>query len=101
MKQYHYSVEEIGCEMVFNAILDGKFAHVLHAEKDEEGFYYWGYFSNYCDEKTLNSKKAFRAFVLDNDTEGFSTGSFNSVKEINEDEEFQDFISEFGTFDDF
>ena len=106
MTEFHFTKDEIGCTMVFKAIHDGQIASVLWAEKrtDEdsnESCFFYGFFEDYCNAETISDKKAFHDFILTNDDNGFSTGAFDSISELNADADFQDFIPVFGTFEDF
>ena len=102
MKQYHYSADEQGMETIFKIDPRGNgVSDILFIQKDESGSYYWGCSAEYIDEQTLNSREAFLQFMFDHNDDGFSIGSYDSVDDINKDEEYADFIPLFGLFEDF
>ena len=102
MKQYHYSAEEQGWETVFKVEPRGNGVYdILFAQKDEDGFYYWGCSAEYIDDQTLNDREAFLQFTFDHDDDGYSEGAFDSIEDINKSESFAGFIPIFGEFENF
>ena len=83
MKEFHYSADEAGMEMIARAVVHNGLVCVLQVVKDEDGYYYYGVFADYYKSGIFDSKQAFMKFLDDNETSGYSTGGFNSLEELN------------------
>ena len=80
---WHYSADEYGLEMRCRAAWCSGLASVLQVVRDEDGYFYYGVFCNYCDEDTIRDRAKCLAFIQDNETNGYSCGSFNTLEELN------------------
>lgn len=81
--EYRFSADELGMETLARVMYGNGIAAVLQIVKDECGYYYYGVFCNYCDEDTASDREKCRKFIEDNETNGYSCGSFCNLEELN------------------
>lgn len=99
--EYRYSAEEQGMETIARGILcDNGVCCVLQLTRDEYGQFYYGVFCDYCKPETLESRESFLRFILGNETNGYSCGSFDTLEEVNEQMK-ADGVWGYGYFDSF
>ena len=80
---WHYSALENGMETRVRIAYCNGIASVLQIVRDEDGYFYYGVFCDYCDQETVNNREKCLAFIQDNETNGYSCGSFGSLEEVN------------------
>lgn len=80
---WHYSAKENGMETRARVAYYNGIACVLQIVRDEDGKFYYGVFCDYCDKETVNDREKCLAFIQDNEANGYSCGSFDTLEEVN------------------
>jgi len=84
--KHRFSADEAGWETLAIAVRwqgGDDLTAVLQVTRDEAGQYYFGIFCDFCDDSVLHDREAFLRFLEENETNGYSCGSYDSVEEIN------------------
>lgn len=96
--EYHYTEEEAGMDTIVRVFInDNNLASVLSVSYVEDEGYYYGVFDNSSDVDTISNRDSMMEFMVDNECNGYSCGTFPTIEELNE-ELRREGLTEWGMF---